>query len=224
MAGLDEIGATVGATVYQRVKADVIRGALAPGAKLKLDALKDRYVASASTLREVLSRLASEGFVEAPLQRGFRVAAVSARDLTEVAEMRILLESHALRRSIQAGDDDWEAAVVAAHHKLARMEARRASGETADVDGWKRCDWEFHLALIRACDQATLLDLHRTLYDKYLRYQMLVLTDRGSEAAEEHRAMFEAALARDADAAAAHLDRHVRRGLDHTLAAMGEGA
>ena len=58
------------------------------------------------------------------------------------------------------------------------------------------------------------------LYDKYLRYQMLVLTYRGEEAVEEHRKVFEAALARDIKIAAETLKTHIDKGLEHTLAAF----
>ncbi|MFG6546816.1 hypothetical protein [Phaeobacter sp. 22II1-1F12B] len=41
--------------------------------------------------------------------------------------------------------------------------------------------------MIQACGSQNLLSLHAVLYEKYLRYQMLVLTYRGQEAVEEHR-------------------------------------
>ena len=214
---------TVGASVYETLKRDIITGALPPGQKLKLDDLKARYDVGVSTLRETLNRLSSAGFVHAAEQRGFFVTEVSAEDLAEIAHLRILLECDALRASIENGDTEWEGALVSAHHKLNIMEKRLLAGDTSEKGTWKRYDWEFHLALIRACNSRNLLDLHATLYDKYLRYQMLVLTYRGEEAVDEHRAMFEAALARDADQAVAHLRQHITKGLEHTLAAMSRG-
>ena len=118
------------------------------------------------------------------------------------------------------GDTDWEGDLVAAHHKLHLMEKKLLAGDTSQKETWKRYDWMFHLALIRACNSRNLLQLHATIYDKYLRYQMLVLTYRGAEAVDEHRMMFEAALERDADSAAKHLEEHIVRGLEHTLDAM----
>ncbi|MDP5220210.1 GntR family transcriptional regulator [Ruegeria sp. 2205SS24-7] len=210
----------VGASTYQRIKRDIIFGDLAPGTKLKLDGLRQRYSASMSTLRETLNRLASEGFVEAQDQRGFFVTPVSREDLTEIAELRVLLECHALRLSINNGDTDWEGNLVAAHHKLHLMEQKMLGGDDSQKEDWKRYDWEFHKALIQACGSTNLLSLHAVLYDKYLRYQMLVLTYRGEEAVEEHRRMFEAALDRDVDRAAQVLQLHIERGLEHTLAAF----
>ena len=214
---------TIGSATYQRIKRDIIFGELAPGSKLKLEGLRQRYDASMSTLRETLSRLSSEGFVAAEEQRGFFVTAVSRDDLIEIANLRILLECHALRLSIDNGDADWEGHLVAAHHKLSLMEQKMLAGGHGDddeVETWKRYDWEFHLAMIAACGSANLLSLHAILYDKYLRYQMLVLTYRGEEAVEEHLQMFKAALARDTDLSVSWLKTHIEKGLKHTLAAI----
>ena len=211
---------TVGASTYQHIKRDIIFGELKPGTKLKLESLRKRYGASLSTLRETLNRLASEGFVAAPEQRGFLVSPVSKEDLEEIAELRILLECTALRQSIQNGDTDWEGNLVAAHHKLQLMEQKMKQGDESQKETWKRYDWEFHLALIEACGSANMLSLHAILFDKYLRYQMLVLTDRGEAAAAEHKAMFEAALARDAHEAARILTQHIEEGLKHSLSAF----
>lgn len=210
----------VGASTYQRIKRDIIFGDLAPGSKLKLDGLRERYSASMSTLRETLNRLASEGFVDAQDQRGFFVTPVSREDLIEIANLRVLLECHALRLSVENGDTDWEGKLVAAHHKLHLMEQKMLEGDDSQKEDWKRYDWEFHLAMIEACGSKNLLSLHAVLYDKYLRYQMLVLTYRGEEAVEEHREMFDAALARDVERAARTLQTHIEKGLEHTLAAF----
>ena len=209
--------ATVGASTYQKIKHDIIFGVLTPGSKLKLDALKERYSASLSTLRETLNRLASDGFVESPEQRGFLVTPVSREDLIEVAELRVLLECHAIEKSILNGDTDWEGNLVAAHYKLHLLEQSMLSGDDSERELWKRYDWEFHLALIEACNSRNLLSLHSILYDKYLRYQMLMLSYRGESAVLEHRAMFDAALERDAASAKQILEDHIRNGLAHTL-------
>ena len=219
---MSQTAPTVGSSTYERIKHDIIFGNLAPGAKLKLDGLRDRYSASVSTLRETLNRLASEGFVQAAEQRGFFVRPVSADDLTEIAELRILLEGSALETSIACGDADWEGNLVAAHHKLHLIEQKMLDGDTSQKELWKRYDGEFHQAMIQACNSQNLLSLHGTIFDKYLRYQMLVFTSRGQEAVQEHKTMFDAALARDPVRAKAALETHIRLGLEHTLAAMAK--
>ena len=93
---------TVGDDGYRRIRADIVFGRLPPGQKLKLDGLKESYGVSVSTLREILSRLASEGFVLAEGRRGFEVAPVSVENLKELAELRLLLEAHAMEASVRA--------------------------------------------------------------------------------------------------------------------------
>ena len=171
-------------------------------------------------MRETLSRLASEGFVVAEEQRGFFVAPVSKEDLIEIANLRILLECTALKTSIELGDTEWEANLVAAYHKLQITEQQMLDGNQSCKENWKRYDCEFHQAMINACNSSNLLALHAVLYNKYLRYQMSVLTNRGKPAVKEHKAMFDAALKRDAEKAQSVLEKHITLGLNHTLKAF----
>ena len=125
---------TVRTSTYERIKRDIIFGVLAPGTKLKLDRLKSEYETSVPTLREALNRLSADGFVQSPEQRGFLVTPVSAEDLVEIANLRILLECHALQQSIEAGDTDWEADLVAAYHRLNLIEKRMQNGENSQKE------------------------------------------------------------------------------------------
>lgn len=218
---LIDASANLSGEIHDRLRRDIIFGRLGPGERLKLEGLRGRYGVSVSTLRETLSRLASEGFVLAEGQRGFEVAPISAANLREIATLRALLECHALELSFATGGIDWEAGVVAAHHKLAQMEARMATGDDTIKEEWKRYDWEFHRALIAACGSPELVAVHSSVFDKYLRYQMLCLTHRGEIAAGEHQALKEAALARDATRARAILTGHIEGGVQHCLAVGG---
>jgi DNA-binding GntR family transcriptional regulator len=213
----DTAGETVGDSAYRRIRSDLIFGRLEPGRKLKLEKISAAYGTSVSTLRETLNRLCSEGFVVAEGQRGFEVAPISAGEFRQVAELRELLESHAIKESFKAGDLDWEARVVSAHHKLSAMERAILGGDGSRAADWKHCDWQFHRALISACGSKVLLDVHTAVYDKYLRYQMLAVVFRGEIAAVEHRQLKDAALARDAVAACALLHTHIHDCVTHAL-------
>jgi len=214
----DMIEETVGETVWRRLRGDILAGRLAPGKKLKLEALRERYGTSVGTLREALNRLATEGLVIAEGQRGFEVTPVSVENLREIAELRLLVECQALDDSFRAGDVDWESRVVAAYHKLAAMEARMEEGDFSALDLWKRYDWEFHQSLISACGSKVLKQLHGAVFDKYLRYQMIALSFRGDIAAGEHRALLDCALKRDAQEARRILTDHLEGGMAHALA------
>ena len=118
--------------------------------KFELEALKEHYGVSISTLRAILSRLSSEGFVVAEARRGFEVASVSATDLRELAELRILLESHAIERSFERGDTEWEGRVGRHTTNCPVVEQRMGSSKRENAL-WKRYDEEFHQALISNC-------------------------------------------------------------------------
>lgn len=209
--------APVGDKIYGRIRSDVIFGRLAPGQRLTLDRMRATYDASVGTLREVLNRLASEGFVAAEGARGFEVAPASVADLREVAAMRLLLECHALRESFAAGDIAWEGRLVAAHHMLAASERRMVAGDRRHSETWKRYDAAFHNALISACGSSLLLDMHAAIYDKYLRYLVLADVFRGTVAADEHRTLLDQALARDWRGAQRTLTAHVQDCVAHIV-------
>lgn len=209
---------TTGERTWRRIRTDILFGRLAPGQRLKLDRLKVDYRVSVSALREILSRLVSEKLVLAEGQRGFQVSQVSAKDLREIAALRLLLEKHALEQSFASGDMEWEGQVVAAHHKLALMEERMRAGERDAVETWKLYDWQFHQALIFGCGSRTLMQTHGAVFDKYLRYQLMALSFRGDVAAKEHRLLLDCALRRDAAKAGEVLEAHVNGGVEHALA------
>ena len=208
---------TTGESTYRRLRADIIFGRLAPERKLRLEQLRTRYDVSVATLREVLPRLVAEGLILFETQKGFEVAPVSTRDLREIAEMRILLECHAVAASFAAGDLEWEAGVVAAHHKLMRMEQRMLDGDRSVTETWKRYDREFHVALISACGSEELLAAHDRIFDRFLRYQVLLVMFRGRTAAEEHNSLLDCAINRDIPGAQALLHRHIGACIDYTV-------
>lgn len=201
----------------RRIRDDIIAGTLPPGKKLKLDALKTQYGVSVSTLREILNRLASENLVTAEGQRGFEVAPATEPNLREIADLRLLLESHALRLSFAAGDLDWEGRVVAAHHKLSVVEQQLLNGDITRTAQWVRYDFAFHHALISACGSGTLLELHASVFDRFIRYHMLAQSFRGAAVMEDHKAMFELAIARDVENSIRKLTTHISAGVDYVL-------
>ncbi|MEI4487560.1 FCD domain-containing protein [Frigidibacter sp. MR17.14] len=216
---------TLGASVYRRLREDIVFGRLAPETKLRLEQLRGRYDVSVATLREVLPRLVTEGLIRFETQKGFEVAPVSAGDLAEIAEMRLLLEGHAIGGSFARGDLDWEADLVAAHHRLSRMEARMLDGDRSVSEDWKRYDRQFHRALVSACGSAQLLTAYEKIFDRFLRYQVLLVMFRGRAAVDEHARLLDCALRRDAQGALAVLAAHVGACVDDMVTRqLGGGA
>ncbi|MGD7428470.1 FCD domain-containing protein, partial [Ralstonia pseudosolanacearum] len=127
----------------------------------------------------------------------------SQQEFENLAELRELLETHALRRAFENGDLAWEGRLVGAHHMLSVTEQQLQNDDTRNATQWKHYDKEFHNALISACGSTELLDAHSAVFDRYLRYQIIAVIFRGQPAANEHRALRDAALSCDADHACA---------------------
>lgn len=207
--------ATLTEAIYGRICKDILLGLFKPGDKLKLDALRQRYVASVNTLRETLSRLVSEGLVANEGQRGFTVVPASLADLQDITEMRTLLECHAANLSLQRADLDWESRVVAAYHKLSKIEEVVEGDPKRYSPLLERYNREFHQALISACGSRWLLTFHGFMYDQSLRYRMLAFQVRDfprDQSRREHRQILDAALARDADTLVSVLSAHINKG------------
>lgn len=201
-------------SLAEQLRVAITRGEVAPGAKLRMEELREAFGVSLSPLREALSRLVAEGFVVAESQRGFRVAPVSSANLREVTRLRLALEPMALHASITQGDAAWEGRVVAATYQLKKHAL--PVGESTDSDDFER--WEgvhrsFHLTLLDACGMPLLQQFCMTLHDFADRYRRLFLSRHPKDrlVPGEHERLAELALARQADEASALLTTHIRR-------------
>ena len=202
-------------SAYRQLRRDIVDGNLKPGQKLRVEHLKSAYQVSSGTLREALALLVSDSLVVSQGQRGFRVTPMSLADLQDLTRMRVLLENEAMRESIRVGADDWEAQLVSAFHRLSLAEQRLRADAARNFDDWESCNRQFHEALVGACRSRWLLRMRSLLYQQSERYRR-VSAVKGSppvEVHDEHNAIFEAALARNADMACALLTAHIHRAL-----------
>ncbi len=198
---------------YQSLRDGIVSGDLPPGSPLRLNALSERYGVGYSPLREALNRLHGERLVTAESLRGFRVAPLSLDAMWDTIRTRILIETEALRLSVEKGDDDWAASVVAALHSFVQQAAR--TGPDRDVSRLEQRHHAFHRALISACGSAWLLELAEQLYVGSARYRFPTLVHLGThrlrDIAGEHRQIAEAVLDRDSTRASALLTEHYSR-------------
>lgn len=208
---------TVGDVVFRQIRQDIISGALPPGAKIRLEQAKERYSISISSLREILSRLTNENLVTAEGQRGFEVSPASKKELVELADLRIVLESHAIGLSFAAGDLEWEGRIVEAHYRLASAERKLLKGDVSRTVEWVRYDWEFHQAIVSACNSTTLMATLSSVFDRFLRYHMFAESFRGKAVVDDHKLLFDMSIKRDVEGAKAVIRRHIQSGVEHVL-------
>ena len=204
--------------VFTRLRDDILSGALAPGTKLSFATLSERYAASVGVTREALSRLGELGLVTSEPQVGYRVPAVSADDLADLTLARCEIECAAFVQSIKHGSLDWETRVVASHYSLERTPVWSDATTSAVSPDWAAEHQRFHVELISACPSQRLIDIAASLRDAnqiYWSWSAGVTLDSERRDFEgEHRAIKDAALARDAELASSLLRSHLRTTAD----------
>ncbi|TQM25464.1 GntR family transcriptional regulator [Nocardia bhagyanarayanae] len=151
-----------------------------------------------------------DGLADRLPNRGFAVPPFSDRRWQEIAEARRTIEPVVLRMPIDRGDVDWEADVRAAHHRLARTPAFVPDDGRHYSEAWFEAHRTFHRTLLEGCRNPVLLETFDRMWTaSELTRRWSAQRDPGCDGADEHRRLEEAALARDADAAAEILTQHL---------------
>lgn len=203
--------ASLADSTCRQIRADILGGRFALGQRLKLATLALDYGVSPNIVREALTHLASDKLVRLQPHQGFSVTALTGAELRDLTFVRIEIEGLALRRSIENGGLEWEAALLAAHHRLANTPVRLPEGPAGRLnEAYFDAHTAFHSALIGACDSPLLIEIRRSLHDASEMYRRLAYSFDGSrkDTTREHKRLVDAALARDADRAVAQLARH----------------
>lgn len=197
--------------IYDRIRADIFSADLPPGQRLKFPELCARYGTSVGVAREALARLAAERLVRPQAHQGFTVAELSAAELEDLTLARVELESLTFRLSIGSGDEHWETQVVASHHLLTLRDPSVADTGHFD-DAWHRAHEAFHAALLAACPSHRLIEMSKALraetelYRHWAERMPLTLV---RDVPAEHKALCDAAVARDADLGVKLLQEHI---------------
>ena len=212
---MENIQLSVTENIFKKIKYDIVFGNLEPDQKLKLNLLQTEYNVSISILREVLNRLCGDGFIIYKVQKGFFVSPISKKDLYEIADLRITLETHALEISIKNKDYEWEAELLGAYHKLNHAENELEKNNLNAKSLWTKYDAEFHQMLIKKCDSLNLIRIHAVIFDKYLRYQLLILKYRGKDSIKEHKDLLDYSLISNIQKAQNTLRDHIKKGVDY---------
>lgn len=194
--------------VAERLRERIFSHELPAGTWVDEQALAEQYGISRTPLREALKVLASEGLVTLKPRRGCYVTEISDRDLDEVFTVMAMLEGECARA----------AALRASEADLARLQAIHADLEKAagadDIDGFFEANQSFHHAIQQIADNRWLMhvieDLRKVI--KLSRHHSLYSEGRLEQALAEHRAVLDALLERDADAAQARMREHIRSG------------
>jgi DNA-binding GntR family transcriptional regulator len=211
------------AMVHDRLRDAILQGEIEAGATMSQTALAKQLDAGRTPLREALRLLQREGLVISEPNRRVRIADLSSDDAEELYIMRIALECVAIRITIPTLTSDDFAALQG---YMAQMDHYMKDD---DMRGWRTPHLAFHNRLVAGAGPRVSHEMDQ-LFDHAERYRLRWgITSVWPERAAEHRAIVDAAAARDGDLAALRLAEHyantaslVFRGLDpdHDLARL----
>lgn len=206
---------------YAQLRDDIVTGRLVPGERLRVEHLKAGYGVSAGTLREAITRLASDALVVTEGQRGFRVAPIALEDLEDITHLRVQIETTALRQSIRAGDAQWRQRLEQAFAALSAEEPIAPGRRRL----WEQLNVHFHEALLSGRPSPWTMRVLRQLSRHTERYRSFAMALPGAvrDVHAEHTEIFHYAMAGQDARAALALEAHIRTTPDLLIQALREG-
>jgi DNA-binding GntR family transcriptional regulator len=197
--------------VVSALRDAIIAGRLKPGERIRERELVSLLGVSRSPLREAIRILETEGLITSLAHRGARVSELSAVDLHDMLDVRIMLESFAARLFIERLD---EAALRAMEEQVERS---RAPGYRVDLQENFDLGLEFHDLLVGACGNRKVVQIHESLKRHQTRYQHFAFARLGRDlrALDEHAEMVAMLRARDLGAVERLMRAHLLRFHDY---------
>lgn len=199
--------------VQQEIEHAILRGELAPGAKLNEATLAEGMGVSRGPVREALRMLETAGLVQQAKNRGAFVRDISLAEALEIYELRAMMEE-AVGRAL-AG------AVTAAQLKAlrAQVDALRRASRAGDVDAYHLLNLEFHNQLVGFAGNRKLAETYRRLINELSLFRRRNLADAAllPPSAADHDAIVKAIESGDAERAGRALREHVLASRDRTI-------
>ncbi len=190
---------------YDALRDAIVRGDLAPDARLVEADISATFEMSRGAVRTALIRLEQEGLVVREPHRGARVRKVSDDEAVEILQARAVLEGLAVRQAAERIDD---AGAARLREILARQ---RALLDAGDLLGASDANADLHAALLELSGHGTALRLIHALNSQSVRYQYrtILIPGRPAASAAEHTAIVEAVVAGRAEEAETAMRDHL---------------
>jgi DNA-binding GntR family transcriptional regulator len=190
-------------TATSALRSAILQGVLAPGQRLRQVDLAAQLGVSRIPLRDAFRRLEAEGLVYIDGRRGARVATLSADEVSEIYETRSFLEVHCIRLAVRNMTDAGVEHLIGMSNHMDAVAHHAEEGRLARRS--------FYAELYRWSGRPRMRQLILQLRDDVHRYHVLsgrAWFDHG--ASGTHAQLRDALRARDPDAAARALRRHLR--------------
>ncbi|MFI9649488.1 GntR family transcriptional regulator [Streptomyces sp. NPDC052040] len=191
--------------VADALRAALVAGELLPGEVYSAPALAGRFGVSATPVREAMLDLAKEGLVDTVPNKGFRVTAVSEKQLDEYTEIRSLIEIPTTVGLARTADRVSLEALRPAAREIV------SAAVAGDLIAYVEADTRFHLGLLALAGNAHLVEVVGDLRKRSRLYGLTALVKAGRllASAQEHLELLDALLDGDEEAVRAVMTRHL---------------
>lgn len=193
--------------VYAQLKDDVAAFRLLPGDRFSENELCERLGVSRTPVRQALTRLQQEGYVEVLFRSGWRVLPFDFEQFEQLYDLRLVLETTAVRRLCADGVRVNRVLL----EQLAAIWLVPLAERSADMVRVGQWDEAFHCALVAAAGNAEMARVHRDVTERIRIIRRLDFTKpaRIETTYEEHGKILRAIRAKRADSAAMLLRAHI---------------
>ncbi len=197
--------------VLNRLREAIISGQLKPGRRVPQAELAESFGVSRMPIREALNRLEAEGLVVIHPYKGAEVAELSVKELQEIYEIRIALETLALKIGVPQFD---KSSLKTLKTVLIKMDKEE------DSSSWVALNTDFHTLLYKSSNRELLINHIENLRNKSDRYLRLFASQRNrtEQAQREHWAIYTACEQKDTQTASNLLAEH----LQSTITSLSE--
>ena len=210
-------GRTLAERAANEIRHRIMGGEIAVGERIRALQLAQELDMSAVPVREALQLLKGEGLVIITGHRGATVAPTSAQDLSELYDLRLLLEANAVKSVHPEAFLEARSRIAAALGRL--VEALREG----DDDGFSVAHREFHFGIYACAGSQWQLRLIEILFNASERYRTLALHHREPDAGtREHELVMGALDAGDFDRAARLMADHLMHTRDAAFAHLND--
>ncbi len=196
----------LGEVVFEYLRNAILNGTLKPGERLMEINLAEQLGVSRTPVREAIRKLEKEKFVEMIPRKGAYVANLTARDILEVLEIRIVLEGFA---SKLAAERMTEKDVLELEEILEKF---NQALEVLNRPEMIRSDNEFHNKIYSAAKNNKLVEIVKELHDQFQRFRLIFFNeyDDYNDLQVWHQNILEAIKNRDGNRAKECAEYHVR--------------
>jgi len=198
------------ASVADRLRNDILKRHFPPGERLIELQLSERYDVGRAAIRSALVELEAEGLVLRETNRGATVRRVTVAEAVEISEARAALESLVARRAAERATD--------ADRKELRalLDEMTAAVDADDRAGYSKLNRTLHASLPRIARHGVAADLIANLRNRAVhhQFQLAVMPGRAAESLGQHRAIVDAVVAGDGEAAERAMLAHLASVID----------